>query len=76
MYSYALIEFTLPPAATMQAKSATRAKKMAMDFMLFGWLVLVFALIRESIWNFFAGGVTGNNLGKIESVYIGGSEQY
>ena len=43
---------------------------------LFGWLVLVFALIRESIWNFFAGGVTGNNLGKIESVYIGGSEQY
>ena len=39
MYSYGPIEFTLPPAATVQAKNATRAKKMAMDFMLFGCLV-------------------------------------
>lgn len=78
MYSYGPIEFTLPPAATMQAKNATRAKKTAMDFMLFDWgfgFLAFDSKIRDGVliihvWS------DKELFWKIGSVYIGGSEQY
>ena len=47
--------FTFPPAETMQAKSATRAKKTVMDLMLCVWFwVLVLAFDSKNDFGTFS----------------------